>query len=55
MTLLAATPDNAIQCHQLPDGLVTCETEFDEQVCIDGEWWYCDMWTGELLDKVEVN
>lgn len=53
MSLIAATPDNAIEVHDDFD-ITVCETDYDCMVLRNSEWWYMDDKTGELLGKAEV-
>jgi hypothetical protein len=49
--LIEQTDDKAIQLHD-NEGLYLVETAFDEMVLIDGRWWECDIYTGEILNEV---
>ena len=53
--LLSQTPDKEIQLHRDERGLLIYETLYDEQVLINGQWWYVDLFSGELLGLVGVN
>lgn len=37
------------------DGYLIVETEYDEQILIDGRWWSCDLYTGELRNEMVVH
>lgn len=53
-TMHIATPDNEIELHD-DFGVIVVETDYDCMTLVNGEWWYMDDNTGELLGKVEVH